>query len=507
MKQINEIKVGATLSIITIVLGSLIQIFYTPFYMKYLGTSDYGINSLVQSLMGYMGMLNLGLGNAMLRYIVKYRVEKKYEAENSLNGMFLIIFFILMIISFILGVIIYLNIPNLFANKFTILELEKTKKVFLIMAFNISLSFPLSIFSTNVTSHEKFLFQKSLELIKLISVPLIGVFLMMNGFRIIAITIVAVVFPVVISLLNVWYAFKLGMRIKFQNIDWRILKEIFGYSFYIFLNVIIDRIYWGTDRIIIGKYLGTEIITVYSIASIFNMLYISLSTSISGVLFTRINRIVVEENAEQKLSDIFIKTGRIQYILMALISTGFILYGKDFITLWLGEDYLKAYSIALWIMIPLTIPSIQNTGIIILQAKNLHAFRSIVYFFISVLNIFISIILIKSYGAIGCAVATGVSFILGHIIIMNIYYKIKINIDIYKFWKEIFKMSIPILIAFILACIFNLYFQKINIINFLIKVILYCNVYGILIFFFGINKQEKLLIIKPFYTILRKIKK
>lgn len=504
MKKINEIKIGAILSILIIIFGCLIQIFYTPFYMKYLGTSDYGINSLVQSLMGYMGMLSLGLGNAMLRYTVRYRAEKKYEAEKSLNGMFLIIFSILMIMSFILGIIIYLNISNLFGNKFTVLELEKTKKIFLIMALNVGLSFPLSVFSTNITSHEKFLFQKSLELIRLIGVPIAGYFLMINGFGIISITILTVTFSIVINLFNVWYAFKLGIQIEFKNINWKILKEIFTYSFYIFLNIIIDRIYWDTDRIIIGKYIGTNAVAIYSIASIFNILYMSLSTAISGVLFPKVNRIIIEENAEKKLSDLFIKVGRIQYILMALISTGFILYGKDFIILWLGRNYLEVYPITLWIMIPLTIPLIQNIGITILQARNLHAFRSIIYLFIAILNIFISIFLVRNYGIIGCAVTTGISFIIGHIIIMNIYYKKKINIDIYKFWKEIFKMSIPVLVVFILAYVLNMFLLEVNVINFLIKIILYSCVYGISMFFFGINKREKSLIIIPLKYFLQK---
>ena len=60
-----------------------------------------------------------------------------------------------------------------------------------------------------------------------------------------------------------------------------------------------------------------------------------------------------------------------------------------------------------------------------MQARNLHQFRSIVYLFIAILNIVNSIQLVKSYGMIGCAVATGLSFIFGHIIIMNIYYQKK----------------------------------------------------------------------------------
>ena len=75
--KIDQIKIGAGLSIINVVLGALIQFFYTPVFLKYLGISDYGINSFIQSLMRYMSMLNLGFGTTMLRYIVRTQVKNE----------------------------------------------------------------------------------------------------------------------------------------------------------------------------------------------------------------------------------------------------------------------------------------------------------------------------------------------------------------------------------------------------------------------------------------------
>ncbi len=120
----NELKIGTVLSMLTIVVSSIIQIVYTPLYMRYLGPGDYGINSLVQSIMGYISILNLGLGNTMLRYTTRYRAEGRIEEENSLNGMFLVIFSILMAIAFIIGVYIYVNIGEFFGERFTFEELK-----------------------------------------------------------------------------------------------------------------------------------------------------------------------------------------------------------------------------------------------------------------------------------------------------------------------------------------------------------------------------------------------
>ena len=502
----NELKIGSILSITSIMLGSLVQMFYTPIYMKCLGTTDYGINSLVQSIMGYIGMLNLGLGSAIVRYTVRYRAEGKIEEEKSLNGMFLVIFLIIMLISVILGTYIYFIIPKLFAEKFTLDELIKTKKVFVITMIGTAVSFPVSVFSTNIISREKFLYQKSLNLLKLIVTPIIGAILMINGFKLIAVVSVTIILTLITNIFDIVYAFKIGMRLKFKNFDLKILKDILQYSFYIFLNIIIDRIYWETDRIIIGKYIGPLVVGIYSIASIFNLVYMSLSTSISGVLFPRINKMVTERKYKE-LSDMFISIGRIQYILLGLISSGFIIFGNEFIYLWLGKGYEEVYKIALWIMIPLTIPLIQNTGIAIVQARNQHQFRSIVYFFIALLNIVMSILLVKKYGAIGCAVATGFSFIVGNIIIINIYYWKRVNIDIPLFWKNIFKMSIPITITMIIGYGLNYFISDYKIMTFILKGIVYVGVYVALMWLLGMNKDEKKEISNPINKILEKYRR
>ncbi|WP_286034275.1 oligosaccharide flippase family protein [Fusobacterium necrogenes] len=486
----NELKIGSLLSILSIIVGSLIQILYTPMYIRYLGTSDYGINSLVQSIMGYVGILNLGLGSAIVRYTVRYRAEGKIEEEKSLNGMFLTIFLIIMGISVVLGFYLYFMIPNLFIDKFSPIELIKTQKVFIIMMISTAISFPVSLFSTNIISRQKFIYQKGLSLLKMIVTPIIGVILMIKGFGLLAVVTSIVILNLLTYIFDIFYAFKLGMRIKFRNFDVNILKDISKYSFYIFLNIIIDRIYWGTDRIIIGKYIGTSAVGIYAIASIFNQVYMSLSTAVSGVLFPKINILVVE-NKLKELSDLFIRVGRIQYVLLGLISSGFIVFGKEFIYLWLGEGYSEVYVISLWIMIPITIPLIQNTGIAIMQARNLHQFRSIVYLFIAILNIINSIQLVKNYGAVGCAIATGISFILGQIIIMNIYYQKRINIDIILFWKNILKMTKPIVIVFILGILMNKFIVDYSLVTFIIKGSIYTVIYSILMYFWGMNRDEK----------------
>ena len=146
--KIDQIKIGAGLSIINVVLGALIQFFYTPVFLKYLGISDYGINSFIQSLMRYMSMLNLGFGTTMLRYIVRTQVKNEDEKTNIFNGIFLVIFLFLALVCFILGLIIYFKLPLFLKETFSNREIIKTQKVFLLLLVNVTISFPMILFST-----------------------------------------------------------------------------------------------------------------------------------------------------------------------------------------------------------------------------------------------------------------------------------------------------------------------------------------------------------------------
>lgn len=82
---------------------------------------------------------------------------------------------------------------------------------------------------------------------------------------------------------------------------------------------------------------------------------------------------------------------------------------------------------------------IQNLGIEIQRAENKHQFRSIVYTVMALINLGLSIILCKRFGAVGSAIGTAISLIVANGLVMNIYYHKKCNIDIITFWKNILK--------------------------------------------------------------------
>lgn len=488
----NERKRGAILSYLSIILSTVVQLVYTPLLIKMLGQSEYGLYSLVSSVIGYLTVLDLGFGNAIVVFTAKYRANKQYEKEKKLHGMFLVIFCIIGLIAGLLGLLLYFNVPLLFGKTMTDIELHKAKIMMLILSFNLAVTFPFSIYSSIITAYEKFTFQKIMSILNTLLKPLLMIPLLFLGYKSITMTVVITVVNIIVLLSNYFYCKKkLGVNIKFMGFDKKLFKTIFSYSFFIFLGVIVDKVNWNVDQFVLGAVSGTIAVSLYSVASQINTLFVNLSGAISGVLLPKMSKMIAKNVSNKEITNEFIKVGRIQYLIIFLMASGFTLFGKEFIMAWAGKDFATSYYIAVILILPLCVPLIQNLGISIMQAKNMHKFRSILLALIAVANIFISIPLAKAYGGIGSAIGTSLSLIIGNIIILNIYYHKKVGINVIEFWKSIIKMTIPMIIP-IVAIVILMHFATLHgYVNLIVFGGIYTILYCLTCYFLVMDDYEK----------------
>lgn len=492
MSNSNERKRGAILSYLSIILSTVVQLVYTPLLIRMLGQSEYGLYSLVSSVIGYLTVLDLGFGNAIVVFTAKYRANKEYAKEKKLHGMFLVIFCIIGLIAGLLGLLLYFNVPLLFGKTMTDIELHKAKIMMLILSFNLAVTFPFSIYSSIITAYEKFTFQKVMSILNTLLKPVLMIPLLFLGYKSITMTVVITVVNIIVLLSNYFYCKKkLGVNIKFMGFDKKIFKTIFNYSFFIFLGVIVDKVNWSVDQFVLGAVSGTIAVSLYSVASQINTLFVNLSSAMSGVLLPKMSKMIAKKASDKEMTNEFIKVGRIQYLIIFLMASGFILFGKEFIMAWAGKDFVISYYIAVILILPLCVPLIQNLGISIMQAKNMHKFRSILLALIAVANIFISIPLAKAYGGIGSAIGTSLSLIIGNIIILNIYYHKKVGINVIEFWKSIIKMTIPMIIP-IVAIVILMHFVTLHgYVNLIVFGGIYTILYCLTCYFLVMDDYEK----------------
>ena len=503
--QVNQLRTGVLLSYVNLGISCIIPFLYTPVMMHMLGQAEYGLYCLANSVISYLTLLSFGFGSTIIRYISKYRAEKNKEAVCRTFGFFLQLYIFLGILVFVVGLVISNNVEVIFRKGLTVAEIDKIHILIIIMAFNTALSFPMSVFSSIITSYERYVYRKLIDMISTIAAPIFNLVTLYMGFASIGMSIASTILQILMLPLNVIYCFKiLKINPKFKRIPYSLIKEMLGFSFYVFLGTIVDMLFWSTDKVILGMLASSTAIAVYNIGGTFNNMVISLSTSISGVLTPKITGMVATDVSKEQFTELFIRIGRLQYFVIALIISGFSVFGQSFIQLWAGSEYADAYWIAILTMFPLCIPLIENTGLSIVIAQNKHKFRSIVYLIIAVLNVVSTYFVVPYFGGIGAALCSCIAYLVGQGVIMNIYYYRVTKINIPLFWKNIGRMSIVPGSMLLLGIIMN---KKI-ILNrwslFLISVVIYSLIYCIIMYKFVLNHYEKDIVRKPLLVIKRR---
>lgn len=502
---VNQLKAGVVLNYVVIILNTVVGLLYTPYMLRMMGQSEYGLYSLVASVIAYLTVLDLGFGNAIVRYTAKFRAEKKTEEQYEMFGMFFLLYLVIGIIAFGIGLGLYFNVGTLFGNTMTAVELDRARIMMLLLVANLAFTFPMSIWGSIIQAYEDFVFQKSLNIFRIILNTAVMICLLHFGYKAVAMVVVQTIFNVLTLVLNFIYCRrKLNIHIyfKFKHFHWGFLKEVAIYSFWIFLNAIMDRVYWSTGQFVLGATVGTAAVAVFAIAIQLEGMYMQFSTAISSVFLPKVTAMVATNRSRKEISDLFIRTGRIQYIVLAYILSGFIIFGRQFIELWAGAGYTDAYIISLLFFIPLTVPLIQNLGITILQARNEMKFRSVLYIIIALVSLAMQIVLTRFFGGIGCAMGVSGALVVGQILIMNVYYRRRQDLDIKTFWKEISKMSIiPIVLIFSSMLVIRHFFALDSWGKLILGIAAFSLVYIPLFFRFSMTDDERNLFISMFHKI------
>ena len=307
---------------------------------------------------------------------------------------------------------------------------------------------------------------------------------------------------------NIWFCIKkIKIPVSFKGFEWRLLKEIGVFSSFLFINMIIDQINWNVDKLILGHTSGTNEVAVYGVASQFNSLFMTFSTTVSSVFSPRVNLIATQKGKNvisTEFTNLMAKIGRIQWLILGLPTLGFIVFGKYFIVnIFAGKGYEDAYAASLLLILPALIPLIQNVGIEMQRALNKHQFRAIIYLIMAIGNVLISIPLAGRFGAVGAAMGTALSLLVANGLIMNIFYHKVLKIDMKYFWKEIFKTFKGLVIPIITATLIMLFIPFKNMWVFFISVCIFIVVYCASVFTLSCNNEEKNMLL----SIIGKIKR
>jgi len=493
----NQRKAGVILSYVNMGLQAIIGFIYIPMLLAFLTKEQYGLYQLVGSMIAYVAVMDFGLANTTVRYYSRLRALKDISGQENLLATMLRLYMGIAVAIIVVGTILLYALLPFYTKTLSATDLFTAKYVYWIMIFNLAVTIPGHIFLAIIQAHEQYIFLRCASLLNIILQPCLVFFVLHFKASIVMLAVVQTLCNLSLFMANVYYViFKLKVHFHLHKWEKKFVKEILFFSFFIFLNAIMDQIYWKTGQLILGAIVGTVMVAIYSVTVQLCMTYMEFSANISSVFLPKLSALATQENMEET-NAIFLKVGRLQFYIVMLIFWGFLLFGRQFIHLWLGDSFISVYYYTVILMAALIIPLVQNTGILILQAKNKHAFRAIVFMVIAILNVCISIPLAKQYGAMACACVTAGCLLLGQGLILNVYYS-KLGLRIGHFFVHIGKilavMFLPVGAA---AWILQRLPANPSVFVLALQIVLFTVLYGVTLWTLALNEYEKNLILTP----------
>lgn len=499
----TQIKIGGLVSYGAIAINIITGLIYTPWMIRSIGREDFGLYTLALSVISLFA-LDLGLGQAITRFVAKYLAEGKRQAINDCLGLVYKLYIYLDLALLVILTAIFFLIPEIY-KELTPAEVEKFKVVYAISAIYSVLSFPFIPLNGILSAYEKFIQLKLCDLFhKLFIVATMSICLVL-GYGVYALILVNVISGLLTIALK-FYVIKKesGIHINFSYKDKKLFREIISFSGWVTVISLSQRITLNIIPSILGALSGSAAIALFGIALTIEGYTYTFASAINGMFLPRVSRIVTNEGGD--VLPLMIKVGRVQMLVLGLVTLGFFLFGRPFITLWVGDSFAQSYVCAMLLILPAIFHYTQEIADSTIIIKGEVKLKGIAFLLMAVTNILISFPLCKYYGAVGASLSVCVAYFVRTIVIDIIYHK-KLQIDICKFFKQsLLQMILPFaLIASLGAGIIYLS-PIIGWEDMIAKMILFCIIYIIVVSIFVLNKNEKDLFMSPATKIIKTFK-
>lgn len=503
----DQKKTGVVIQYVNILLNIAIGMFFTPYLIQSLGSAEYGLYRIVQSFAGQLGIMTFGIGILVTRNIVRFDTQNQKKEKENFLAMASLISGVLAIGVLIVGYILSLGIDSLFEQSLTSAELELAKQLYWLLIINVAMTILNDMAAGIVGGHEKFAVKNSVTTLRYVLRVITLIALLKLGFGSVAIVLTDLGLTVLTFAINLLYGkLVLKERIKFYYLDRKEMRIALTFSFAILLQAVVNQVNQNLDSILLGAMTDTNTVAIYSVALNLFTMFNSITLVIGTVYTPQATRLVMNHATGEQLTDLVIKPGRLQFMIGSLLVTGYILFGKEFIKFWVGSEYEGAYPIGIILMVPALVPLIQNVTSAILDAMMKRMGRSLILLAMAGVNIAVSIFCVHFFGYIGAAIGTAFSYIIGNLILMNIYLHKVTELDLVRMYRELLSRSVVVAIVCPVICSPLASIGPSKLWMLLLKMGIYAVVFSLAMFFFAMRDYEKGIVINPIMKFVKKVR-
>jgi O-antigen/teichoic acid export membrane protein len=420
------------------VFAAVIQFALSPFVVHHLGDTRYGVWGLLTSMVGYLGLLDLGVRAAVTRYVARFHAAGEHQDASRLYSSALVVFsaagLLAMVVSCAMALFMgrLFNVPPDFV--------DEARIIAVLGGINVALSLVGGVYGGILVGLERFDYNNMLE-IGLGALRAVAIVVVLSsGLGLIALALVQLAATVIRGAASVRLSHRLYPELQLSPLplDYQCMRLIFSFGLSASFLHVTAALMLYSDSIVIATFLPVGMVTYFSIAGNLTDYARSVVSGITQTITPRISALEVGNNPGAVQASL-LTAARLSTLAVLPIVVTFMLRGPSFIGLWMGPQYahlsgqvLIVLSVNLWFISGYQVISAALFGV------NKHAGFIPVMVGEAIVNIALSIVLVRAYGVIGTALGTMVARLTVSTIIGPWYAQRTLGIPMRTFWVAAF---------------------------------------------------------------------
>jgi len=447
----RSLKINVAASWIVHGIGLVIGFFLMPYVIRVLGDGSYGVWVFINSFVGYAGLMYLGLGHTISRYVAKHAAVEEWSQLNQVVSLVFFTYVGMGTVAFLAACGLAWAVPYL--AQWQSVSATEIQLVILILGLNFACGMAGSAFGGVLVGMQRYDLERSISLsVDILRTVLIFVFLVRPwGLVTIALIYLVVTLAENLGYLILSYRLLPTLSVHWKHVNWQMFRECVGFSGYSFVSSVAQQLIYATDVMVIGCLMGENAVVPYFIA-------MRLCTMLRMPL-EKINEICVPTaGALEARSD----TGTLRGLLTRAVGASLLLsasaviggyfYGGTLINTWMGAGYETSAQILILLLLGQLIA--MPVGVIrgLLFGMGHVKVPTLIFLAEAAANLLLSLWLIRDYGLVGVALGTVIPIVIFEAGIIFPLGLRTLRLPIWQFLEEaILPQVIPLCLVWIYA--------------------------------------------------------
>lgn len=426
----------------TLFLKLTITFMMTPLMIRNLGHYDYGVWEMIGSIVGYMGMLDLGIRPAISRFAARYIA---LDDESSLRTLYATSWFFLLVVGVLIAFILTmwgLFFPQLLAESAS--NTTRYTWLLLILAAQLLITFPSFAAESYMESYQEYYLKNNITIINSIIGSVWIYFAITPSNALVLLGAVNALGVCSKYLFLVWFMQYRRPFLKLKSAYFSLtqLKELLRFSVKTLVQGVSTRMENATDSLVIGSMISPAAVLLFSIpANLLNHIR-GISITVTHVFMPYLSGLSAAKN-DEKIRMVYISSSKLIISVSMLLSIGAISLGESFLRLWVGDDIANsAKNLLLMITLFTVLPLMNPLSSRYLTAIDKHGFFAKWQPIVAGSNLLLSLLFVRPLGLEGVVLGSLIPALCFQPILLN-YCCRHLNITVFDYLKG---AVIPLLI-------------------------------------------------------------